>query len=537
MVTRTSRRENTSSAIQWLNPPDREKQNLMTTIAIDINGSIFSFDQEKGVIGNSTKHVELSPEARKYVIQSLSGQVPPDLKTAQDVHSTFQQAGLVAGVTERLVICGGNGNYQEDSWKKRIQIEQKDGCIEVKCNLGIKKVSIFLPSEARYLFELDPLTYNVANLEAHDDTIDPFGDKTKRLTRNKTYDNASLPAEEYSQVAKSSQFQLLSPIGENVLLIRASLGDRSARERLIWSNVGLVIAGIKHFEGLGYPRQDDAFSEGIQALMIAIDHFDITRIGTSGMIRISTSAVRWIARDLLDCYRHMSKVIRIPDDVQMLLAKISGVIEKFLSEGQEVSTKTIVEELLNSEKRKLSLKSKRHLFKRYTEVVTMYQEGITEPASLDKPVEVKGGIASLHDVIPDKETDIVRSYELGETPQVVAKCIDIALQCELRQRENVKRQRQRNRLVYDFTRTKERTRSILCLYYGIETREDIGWVEYNASQESISRVVKTTKQMVSHIVLHYRPILQFAINMCHEGFSAEDIVKAYIEKLDPEPTP
>ena len=65
----------------------------------------------------------------------------------------------------------------------------------------------------------------------------------------------------------------------------AHQGDKTARDRLVTENLGLVWSIVKHFAGRGY-EQEDLFQIGSIGLLKAIDKFDLQY-----QVRFSTYAV------------------------------------------------------------------------------------------------------------------------------------------------------------------------------------------------------------------------------------------------------
>ena len=72
------------------------------------------------------------------------------------------------------------------------------------------------------------------------------------------------------------------------LLRRVKQGDASAREKLIYGNLKLVLSVVQRFAGRG-ENMDDLFQVGCIGLMKAIDNFDVTQD-----VRFSTYGVPMI---------------------------------------------------------------------------------------------------------------------------------------------------------------------------------------------------------------------------------------------------
>ena len=72
----------------------------------------------------------------------------------------------------------------------------------------------------------------------------------------------------------------------------AHQGDKTARDRLVTENLGLVWSIVKHFAGRGY-EQEDLFQIGSIGLLKAIDKFDLQY-----RVRFSTYAVPMITGEI-----------------------------------------------------------------------------------------------------------------------------------------------------------------------------------------------------------------------------------------------
>ncbi len=107
----------------------------------------------------------------------------------------------------------------------------------------------------------------------------------------------------------------LSPADEVRLAKRIERGDRTARQRMIESNLGLVHAVARAYRGSRVPYAD-LVQEGTIGLVRAVERFDHRR-----GLKFSTYAVWWIRRSILDAVAE-SDVIRIPAKANQQLAAV-----------------------------------------------------------------------------------------------------------------------------------------------------------------------------------------------------------------------
>ena len=96
----------------------------------------------------------------------------------------------------------------------------------------------------------------------------------------------------------------------------AAKGDKSARERLVNSNLRFVIMVAKKYQGQGLPLED-LIAEGNIGLLSSIDHFDVNK-----GYRFITYAVWWIRQAIIKALHEKSRMIRLPSNKTNELIKI-----------------------------------------------------------------------------------------------------------------------------------------------------------------------------------------------------------------------
>jgi RNA polymerase primary sigma factor len=109
---------------------------------------------------------------------------------------------------------------------------------------------------------------------------------------------------------------LLTREDEVALARRIEQGDAEARERMINSNLRLVVSQARRYEGLGLPLLD-LIQEGILGLIRAVEKFD-HRKG----FKFSTYAVLWIRESIQRAIANRARTIRIPVEVGQRERKI-----------------------------------------------------------------------------------------------------------------------------------------------------------------------------------------------------------------------
>lgn len=161
-----------------------------------------------------------------------------------------------------------------------------------------------------------------------------------------------------------NQIPLLSAEDEKELAIKAAQGDSAAKEKLINSNLKLVVSIAKKFQGNGISFLD-LIQEGNIGLIAAIDKFD-----TSLGYRFSTYAYYWIKTTISRAVNQQNRSIRIP---VYMVEKLS----KYKKIEQELSQKYNREPTENeiAEKMDVSVKEIREL-----------KEYLSDTISLDAPI-------------------------------------------------------------------------------------------------------------------------------------------------------
>jgi RNA polymerase primary sigma factor len=127
-------------------------------------------------------------------------------------------------------------------------------------------------------------------------------------------------------LGRANSIRLLSVADERRLAKRIESGDTAAREKMVESNLRLVLSLAQSFRGRGVPFED-LVQEGTLGLIDAVERFDYRRGN-----KFSTYAAWWIRRSLMDALTH-SQVIRIPPKARQQLALICRARDELQRDG------------------------------------------------------------------------------------------------------------------------------------------------------------------------------------------------------------
>jgi RNA polymerase primary sigma factor len=134
------------------------------------------------------------------------------------------------------------------------------------------------------------------------------------------------------------RYPLLTADEEVELAKRIERGDLEAKERMINSNLRLVVHNARRYTGLGVSL-GDLVQEGVIGLNRAVEKFD-WRKG----FKFSTYATWWIRQACQRAVANQSKTIRIPVHVDERRKKLARVRQRFeVTHGREATTEELAE--------------------------------------------------------------------------------------------------------------------------------------------------------------------------------------------------
>ena len=239
------------------------------------------------------------------------------------------------------------------------------------------------------------------------------------------------------------QYQLVTPDEEVELAAEIANGSDEARNKLIRSNLRLVVKIAHDFKGSGLPLLD-LISEGNIGLMRAVEKFDPTKGA-----KLSSYAAWWIKQAMRRALNNQSRTIRIPIQSAGKMSKIQFARAK-LTElyGREPTDAEVAAEAKLTERTVCGLRT-----------------GKTTTISLNDPIQ-HGEDGEMSDLIPDAKS--VALDDIMQDEEVLAQMADLVSRLDEREQAilklrfglNGERPRTLDEVSQTIGRTRERVRQI-----------------------------------------------------------------------------
>lgn len=210
----------------------------------------------------------------------------------------------------------------------------------------------------------------------------------KRTTRTERIRETASPAPSILDIylREIGRFELLSADEEQQLARDMAAGQLRARERMIVSNLRLVVKVAQEYADVGLPLID-LIQEGNIGLMEAIERFDPER-----GYRLSTYAAWWIRRSILAALSQHARMIRIPDYLFRAVRQLSQM--RSLAEGGLVKDEEITKAVGISAERLRQIESQ------VSEIVSLDQViGENGDDTLEDRVVDDSGLSPEHEAL------------------------------------------------------------------------------------------------------------------------------------------
>jgi RNA polymerase primary sigma factor len=284
---------------------------------------------------------------------------------------------------------------REDELNALIERAEERGCVDVS---ELDEISRRLELSTEELEDFEQ------RLDARG--IDVSDDCGRADTGSTTYTNAELANATTDALSlflnEAGRHALLTPAEEIDLAQRIERGDLEAKDRLVNSNLRLVVSLARRYQGVGELELLDLIQEGVLGLIRAAEKFD-WRKG----FRFSTYATLWIRQSIQRGLADRGRTIRLPVNVAQRERRIATSERQLATKlgrdptDEEIAQAADVPVAQVAEMRDVA------------RIVT----------SLDRPLG-ESQEASLGDLLPSQETGTEEEVEVALTQEVVRQTIE-----------------------------------------------------------------------------------------------------------------
>ena len=283
----------------------------------------------------------------------------------------------------------------KDALKPMLDTAEENGCLNLS-ELGGLLVQLELDEE-----EQEEL---YAEIEARGIAL--TDDCSRQTEEEATYANSDLAHMTTDALQlflnEAGRYPLLTAAEEVELAKRVESGDRAAKDRMINSNLRLVVSIAKRYQGHGLSLLD-LIQEGVIGLIRAVEKFDWRR-----GYKFSTYATWWIRQAVQRGVANKSRTIRIPVHIVEREQRMGRAERELVVKLGRPPTDEEIAKVA-----KISLKHLREV-----------REAARAVTSLDRPLGDDNG-ASIGDLIPHDQEGVETEVEVSLTEQTLHRALSM----------------------------------------------------------------------------------------------------------------